>query len=538
MAVDKITRQWIRSRADELAVKAGCRFDLGKADRVRTFFTKFLRHSKGKFAGQPFELQDWQWREIVAPLFGWQRPDGTRRYRVLSCWVPKKQGKSTLAAAFVLYLLVADGEKGAEVYSAAADRGQASLIFREAANMVAQAPELAGHLQIVETTKRIVFARSRSYYEVLSKDSKKTGHGKNASATVIDEVHVVDREMWQTLRYGGAARTQPLFFEISTAGNDTQTIGYDRYTYARQVARGEIEDPDTLAVVYEADSADAWEDPEQWEKANPSLGVTVSLESFEADFREAKQSTPAIQNAFKQLRLNLWCETRSAWLAVEEWDACQGAIELDRLLQLPAYGGLDLSSRLDLTAWVLLFLDPETGEYWVRPRFWAPEKCDSRRQKANKALLQPWIAAGLVTATPGSWVDYDQVEREIQEDVARFDVRKVAFDPANAGQIAQHLSASGLEVVQFSQHARYTNEPMQEFERLVTARQIHHDGNGVLRWMLRNVIVHRDGRGLICPDKSKSQDKIDGITSSIMALALAMQAGGGDDWYKPGCLTE
>lgn len=534
---DKITRDWTRSRADKLAVKNGCWFDLAAGERVRTFFAKFLRHSKGKFAGQPFELQEWQWRKVIAPLFGWKRADGSRRYRALSLWVPKKNGKSCLASGFVLYLLVADGEQGAAVYSAAADRTQASLIFREAANMVAQSPDLQAYLQVVESTKRIACLRTRSVYEVLSKDAKKTGHGINSSGTVIDEMHCVDREMWNTLRYAGAARAQPLLIEISTAGNEIESIGYDRYKYARQVARGEIEDPELLAVVYEADSDDVWEDPQQWEKANPSLGTTITVESFEADYRSAKQGTAADQATFKQLRLNLWQESSSAWLAIEEWDACQGEIDEARLQTLPAYGGIDLSSRLDLTAWILLFWDAAAGKYWVRPRFWAPREADSRRQKANKALLRPWMDSGLITATEGSWVDYDQVEREIAVDVARFDVKKVAFDPANAGQIALHLKATGLDVVQFIQRATYTNEPMQEIERLITARKIGHDGNQVFRWMMKNVIVHRDGRNLICPDKSKSQDKIDGVTGLIMALAIAMLKPE-ESWYSPGCLTQ
>lgn len=515
---DSITRKWARSKADEVAVRDGCHFDLKAAERVREFFAKFLRHSKGTFAGKPFELQPWQWEEVVGPAYGWKRPDGTRRYRRVSVWISKKNGKSTLCSGVVLYGLVADGEPGAEVYGAAADRIQAGIIFEEVAAMVDQSPALASRLTVNRSLKRVTYDGRHSFYQVLSKESRKTGHGINASTCVKDEVHVVGRELYETLRYAGAARRQPLDFDISTAGNDKTSLGYERYCYAKQVLKGEIEDPELLPCVYEADANDAWEDPAQWKKANPSLGITISLDGFKADFREAKNGSPATQSNFKQLRLNLWQDAVSAWLPVEEWDACQGDITPEMLAFRPCWGGLDLASKMDLCAWLRLW-ELEDGRYACLARFWAPEEADARRARANLAKLKPWASAGHITLTPGNVTDYDVIEQEVLRDCEADGVREVAFDPWNATQLATHLQEAGVRVVEFPQTIRNFNEPMKELEKLVRSRRLVHDGNPVLRWMLKNVSARQDPSGNVRPDRASSSDKIDGVVALIMALA-------------------
>lgn len=529
---DRVTREWTRSKADEAAVDAGCTFDLQAAERVRKFFT-YLRHSKGDFAGKPFELLDWQWQDVIAPAYGWRRPDGTRRYRRVSVWVPKKNGKSTLCAGLVLYGLTGEGEPGAEVYGAAADRQQAGIIFEEVASMIDQSAPLKGRLDVNRTIKRVTFAPRHSFYQVLSKEARKTGHGVNSSMAVIDELHVVNRELYDTLRYAGAARRQPLQVEISTAGNDKTSLGYERYTYAKRLLKGEIEDPDLLPVVYEADDHDKWEDPAQWQKANPSLGVTISRDNFRADFREAKQGSPATQANFKQLRLNLWQDAISAWIPIEEWDACQGDITPEMLEGKPCWAGLDLASKMDVCAFVLLF-EVEPGTYAILPRFWAPEEADSRRQKANLALLKPWMNAGFIKATPGNVADYDQIEKDILDDWERYNIRTIAFDPWNATATSNHLQAAGVKMFDFQQSVKSYNEPMKELEKLILSRKLIHDGNLVLRWMAKNVSVKKDPSGNERPDRETSSDKIDGVCAAIMALAMATvnEDDGGESDYS------
>lgn len=527
---DSITRQWVRSKADESAVDAGCVFDLAAADRVRTFFAKFLRHSKGSFGGQPFELLGWQWDSLLGPLYGWKRRDGSRRYRRSSTWISKKNGKSTLCAGLILYSLVADNEPGSEVYGAAADRAQASIIFEEVAAMVGQSPALAGRLDVNRTIKRVTFAERASFYQVLSRDSRRSGHGINAHVCVIDELHVVDRRLYDTLRYSGAARRQPLLVEISTAGDDKTSLGYERYCYAKQVREGTIEDPELLVYIAEADQPDRWQEQEQWKRANPSLGVTISLDSFKADFTEAKNGTPAAQANFKQLRLNLWQDAISAWLPVEEWDACAADITPEMLDGAPCWAGLDLSSKMDLTALALVFA-LDDGRYALLCRLWAPEEADSARQKANKALLRPWMLSGHITGTEGNVMDYAAVQAQVLADNEQYAIREVAFDPWNAQATANSLTEQGVSMVEFPQTIKSYNEPMQEMERLIKSRLLVHDGSPVMRWMFKNVCVRKDPSGNVRPDKAKSADKIDGIAAAMMALGRALLANAGTSDY-------
>lgn len=537
---DPITAEWTRTDADRKAVEAGCYFDLQAAERVRAFLARFTRHSKGEFKGKSFELLPWQWREVIAPFFGWMRPDGTRRYRRFSVWVSKKNGKSTLCAALILYALLGDGEGGPEVYSAAADKNQASIIYREAASMVRQSSALAKHLDPIDTTKRIVRKDRSGFYEVLSKETKKTGHGINASAVILDEVHVVDRETYETLRYAGAARRQPIFGEISTAGNNRDSLGYERYTYAKRVRDGDIEDPELLAVIYEASGNDAWESPEEWQRANPSLGVTITHDSFKADFNEAKNGTAATQASFKQLRLNLWQDSVSPWFPVEEWMACEAPIAESELIGLPCWGGLDLSESMDLTACVWCFRLPDDKGYYFLPRFWCPEDADTRRQQANKALLRPWVQAKEIRIASGMYsrvINYDVVEADVLEDVDKFRPLQIAFDPWNATSVVGHLKSSGRfgddGLVKYPQQTQHYNGPMKEFERLIRARQVKHGGSPVMRFCVKNVMIYQDTNNNIRPHKGKSADRIDGATAAVMSLGLAMLSDAKSNWYDP-----
>lgn len=513
---------WVRSPADGLAVAEGCSFDLEAAERVRRFFRRFLRHSKGEWAGQPFELLDWQWRDVVAPLFGWRRPDGTRRYRRAGIWVPKKNGKSTLLSAIALYLLVADGEAGAEVYSAAADREQAAIVYREAAAMVRASPQLAGRVEILDTTKTLRFLERQAQYKALSAEAP-TKEGLNIHGLIFDELHAQrSRDLWDCLAYGGAARRQPLSVSISTAGYDRDSIGYEQYRYAQGVLEGTILDSAFFPFVAEASEADDWTDPAVWRKANPSFGITVKADQFEADFKEAKAS-PAKENAFRRYRLNQWTEQSTRWLALDRWDACAAPVDPEALRGQPCYAGLDLASTTDLASLVLVFPDGEGG-YDVLPYFWAPQEADRRRERANKARLDSWARQGLVTLTPGDVLDYDRIRARVNELAEIYPLREVAIDRWNATQLATQLQGDGLVVVAFGQGFASMSAPTKELEKLVLAGKVRHGGHPVLRWNASNVAVKQDAAGNLKPDKERSGDKIDGIVALVMALGRALVA--------------
>lgn len=521
---------WIRTEADARAVAVGYVFDCAAAERVRTFFRRFLRHSKGEWAGQSFELLDWQWEEIVAPLFGWLRPDGTRRYRRGYIEVPKKNGKSCLFSGLSLYLLLADGEPGAEIYSAAVDRDQASIVFLEAANMVEASPQLASRLQVVRSTKRIVDHRSRSLYKALSADVP-AKEGLNAHAILIDELHAQkSRDLWDALRYAGASRRQPLHLAITTAGYDRHSICWEQHEYALRVQDGTVQDLGFFGYIKAADPGDDWTDPEIWRKANPSFGMTLSAEQFAEDCQEAQQS-PAKENSFRRYRLNQWTEQDVRWLSMEKWDACDGKVE--NLDGRSCFAGLDLSSTTDLSALVLVFADADRFD--VLPFFWVPEEGARERERRDHVPYMQWIRQGYIEATPGDVVDFDVIRRRINELGQRFRIEQIALDRWNATQLATQLSGDGFEMVAFGQGYASMSAPTKKLDELVRAGKLNHGGHPVLRWMAGNVSLETDAADNWKPSKKKSIERIDGVVALIMALDQATTQDSG--WsFVPGTL--
>jgi phage terminase large subunit-like protein len=533
---DEDWSEWIRSDADQRAVDEGDVFDRAAAERVRTFFRQFLRHSKGAWAGQPFELLDWQWQDIVAPLFGWLRPDGTRRYRRGYIEVPKKNGKSALFSGLSLYLLLADREPGAEIYSAAVDRDQASIVFTESANMVESSPQLASRLQVVRSTKRIVDHRSRSFYKALSADVP-AKEGLNAHAVLIDELHAQrSRDLWDTLRYAGASRRQPLHLAITTAGYDRHSIGWEQHDYAQKVLEGTIEDLAFFPYVRAAEPEADWTDPDVWQAANPSFGITLDAGQFAEDCREAQES-PAKENSFRRYRLNQWTEQDVRWLSLEKWDACEAP--LPALEGRTCFAGLDLSSTTDVTALVLVFPAEDHSRYDVLPFFWVPEDGARQRERRDHVPYLPWIRQGLIEATPGEVIDYDVIRQRIQTLGKQYQIREIALDRWNATQLSTQLSGDGFEMVAFGQGYASMNAPTKKLEELVRSRRLQHDGHPVLRWMAGNVSLETDAADNWKPSKKKSIERIDGIVALIMALDRATTYTGEPHFwvFEPGSLA-
>jgi phage terminase large subunit-like protein len=519
-SVSELSRQWVRSRADELAIDAGCYFDLAAADRVRTFFAKFLRHSKGQFAGRPFELLDWQWSDFIGPLYGWRRADGTRRFRRGYCQIAKKNGKSTLCAGITIYSLVADHEPGAEIYSAAADRRQASIVFNEAATMVRSSPALAKRIKIRDSRKAMYFPDRASSYEALSADVA-TKEGLNAHAIIIDELHAhKTRNLYDALRYAGASRRQPLAIAITTAGYDKESVCYEQYRYAKRVLEGKVKtDYGYFALIYEAGQDDDWRQESTWEKANPSYGATVNKEDFAAAAREADEN-PALENAFRRYRLNQWTEQETRWISVERWDKCKEKTDWSKLAGEECFAALDLASVSDINAFALWFPKPQKLKLY----FWVPEATIKRRRKEGKTKIGQWCREGHIKVTKGNVTDYDIIRDDINTIGNVYDLHEIAIDRWNALQIANQLEGDGFKIVLFGQGFHSMSAPTKEFDRRISSRQLKHDGNPVLRWMVRNVTVETDSAENYKPSKKKSSEKIDGVTAAIMAIGRGMAA--------------
>lgn len=514
---------WVQGPADRHALAEGCYFDLKAAERVRQFFARFLIHTTGQHKGKAFELLDWQWRRVVGPLAGWKKADGTRRHRRGYLSTPKKNGKTTLLSGLALYLMLADGEAGAEVYSAASDREQASLIFREAAKMVEVSSELTRVATVKDSTKTIV-GPGRSFYRALSADARRQ-EGKNASAILFDELHAQpDRSLWDSLRYAGSARRQPLVLAITTAGNaaDETSICLEQYQYAKRVISGEIADPSFFACIFEADAGDDWQDEATWYKANPSLGITISVDDFRADALEAKES-PAKLNSFLRYRLNRWVQTADAWLNIDTWDAGGADIDPQALEGRPCYAGLDLSATDDTTALVLLFPEAD-GSATVLPWFYLPREGIDALERKHRVPYRAWSRAGHLTLTSGNVVDYAEIRQHLGELRKRYRITQLAIDRKFQGQgLESDLIADGFDVVPAGQGWISQDLPAKELERLLKAGKLAHGGHPVLRWHASNAVVDIDKAGNYSLNKKRSRSKIDGIAATLMALLLHMK---------------
>lgn len=481
------------------------------------FIERRLVHTKGKWAGSPFILAEWQRERIIRPLFGTLREDGTRQYRTCYVEIPRKNGKSELAAAIALKLLFADGEPGAEIYGAAADKDQASIVFDVARRMVELNPVLQKRARLYRN-KVIHIPATGSIYKVLSADAF-TKHGLNAHGIIFDELHAQpNRELWDVLTTSTGARTQPLVFAVTTAGYDIHSICGELHDYACKVLAGVIEDPTFLAVIYGAAESADWRDEQTWRAANPALGDFRSLDEMRELFHRA-QHTPALQNTFRRLYLNQWVKQETRWLELAAWDATAGLLKEDELAGRECYAGLDLASTTDIAALVLVF--PVDGQYRVLPFFWVPKDNIRERTRRDRVPYEEWVRRGLIYMTEGNVIDYTAIRLKVRELAGRFRIRELAYDRWGATQLIQEFQEDGLTAVPVGQGFASMSAPTKELLNLVLSKRLIHGGNAVLRWMADNMVVKTDPAGNIKPDKSKSTEKIDGMVALIMALDRA-----------------
>ena len=499
-------------------------YDKQTADHAVAFI-ECLSHTKGTWAGKPFLLIDWQ-EQIIRDVFGTLKPNGYRQFNTAYIEIPKKNGKSELAAAIALLLTCGDNEERAEVYGCAADRQQASIVFEVAKDMVTMCPALAKRVKILASQKRIVYLPTGSYYQVLSADVANK-HGFNTHGVIFDELHTQpNRRLFDVMTKGsGDARMQPLYFLITTAGDNTNSICWEVHSKAKDILDGRKTDPTFYPVIYGTEENDSWTDPKVWKKANPSLGITVGIDKVKTACESAQQN-PAEENAFRQLRLNQWVKQSIRWMPMDAWDKCAFAVDPKVLEGRVCYGGLDLSSSTDITAFVLVFppLDDD-DKYFILPFFWIPEDNIDLRVRRDHVNYDLWKKQGFLLTTEGNVVHYGFIETFIEQLGMKYNIREIAFDRWGAVQMVQNLEGMGFTVVPFGQGFKDMSPPTKELMKLTLEQRISHGGQLVLRWMMDNIYIRTDPAGNIKPDKEKSTEKIDGAVATIMALDRALRCG-------------
>lgn len=451
-----------------------------------------------------------------------------------------KTHNSELAAAIALYLLYADNEPSAEVYGAACDRNQASIVFDVARQMVEMSPALMRRSKIRTAGKRIINYRNAGFYQVLSAETG-TKHGLNVSGLVFDEIHAQpNRKLYDVLTKGsGDAREQPLFFIITTAGNDKNSICYELHTKALDLMAGRKKDSTFYPVVYGLEHEEDWKDEANWYKANPSLGHTIQIDRVREAYRNAVEN-PAEENVFKQLRLNIWTSASIRWIPEQVYDKGNLPMDRDALRGRLCYGGLDLSSTSDITALVLAF-PPRTEEekYILLPFFWLPEDTLELRCRRDHVLYDVWQKQGFIQTTEGNVIHYGFIEKFIERLGETYHIREIAYDRWNATQMVQNLEDMGFTMVPFGQGFKDMSPPSKELFKLLMEGNIIYGGNPVLKWMAGNVVMRQDPAGNIKPDKEKSVEKIDGIVASIMALdrCIRNRTGSGSVYDERGVIS-
>jgi phage terminase large subunit-like protein len=499
--------------------KRGLRWDLAKALRAIEFFPAVLKHYKGEFAGEPFVLADWE-QFIVGSAFGWvHATTGYRRFRVVYIELPRKNGKTALAAGICLILLVFDGEEGAEVYAAATKRDQARLVWGDAAKFVRKSSALTRRINVYRHS--MIVPMTNSVFLPLSADDK-TMDGLNPHGVVIDELHAhPNRAIVDVLETAQGARRQPLQVEITTAGKDVESVCYEHHDYALKVLDGTFDDDALFAFIAAADKGDDWKSEETWRKANPNLGVSKNLDYMRSQMRSAVNQ-PAKQREFKRLHLNIWTEEAGGALVMDKWNACDGPVDDELLVGRECFVGVDLSSTTDVTAAVELFPPTLADPFFrIRPNFWVPQaKVDAAAagELGDRVPYHLWLETGLIRATEGDVVDYDAMLALLLARREQVKIREIGFDPWNATQLANNLQAEGFACVEVRQGYKTMSEPTKFLQELILKRKLAHGGNRVLRWMASNLSVVTDDAENQKPSKRISRQRIDGIVALIIAL--------------------
>jgi phage terminase large subunit-like protein len=540
---------WAISAWDRAASVEGSWFDERKADLVVNRWPKIFRLTNDRFKGAPFWLVLWQ-DITVRLLVGWKKPidvidpwthkpaiEHVRVFRRLDLWIPRKNGKSEFLAALAVLFFVLEKLPGAEGYVFARNEDQGRVPFEKMKDIIRQANGLLedekGNVRIAIFDKSIYLSETSSSCQLLtgSPDGK---HGRSATVTVGDEIHEwKTRELADTLRQSSGARLQPIELYASTAGRKQDRTGYEWYEESCEIMRGEADDTTTLVVHFGLEEEDDWTDEAVWRKANPSLGLTPTMDFLRTEFKKAK-GKPAQEARFRCYHLNQWVDMISGWLPRSKWAACtDGATSWKDLRKThagrKAYLSCDVSSTRDITALVITLPPDDDYERWVFiPIFWVPEATlDERSQNDKRVNWHAWVRDGALYTTPGDSVDQSFVQKAIEVACEEFDVQAWGFDPWNARKLQQDLQRDGMNEelqIEMRQGHQTLGAPTKEFERLVFAEKIEHGGHPVLAWMAAHCCVRFDVNLNYVPDKKNSSDKIDGIAAAVMGVGLALAA--------------
>ena len=497
-------------------------FDQDAAERACEFI-ELLPHTKGKWAkrGELIHLEAWECF-ILACVYGWKRrKNGMRRFRELYAELPRKNGKSQFGAGIGLYMLIADDEAGAEVYSGATTEKQAWEVFGPARQMIEHTPGLRNAAGIEVWAKSLARPLDGSKMEPII---GKPGDGASPSCALIDEFHEHDTpDMLDTMQTGMGAREQPLIVIITTAGYNLAGPCYDKHLEVAKVLDGLQENDDLFGIIYTIDDGDDWADPRVLAKANPNFGVSVDGDFLAAQQRSAMLN-PVEQNRFKTKHLNVWCSARNAWMNMQQWAMCaEQGLSIDEFAGQECWVILDLASKNDICACVQLFKREMNGQdhYYAFGRYYLPEDA-IEENKTNQAVYRKWVIQGFLRATDGAEIDFDIIREDVRADSSRFRVAEVVYDPWRATQLAHQLAKDGATVVEYRQTVQNMSPPMKEVMAAVKSSRFHHDGNPVLAWMMSNVVAKEDAKENIYPRKDKPEQKIDGPVAIIMGVGRAM----------------
>lgn len=519
--------KWVKLAADrqlaDLKTYAGSRspyvFDENEANRVCKFI-ELLTHTKGELAGTRIHLEPWQ-VFILTTVFGWlRRADGGRRYRRAYVEVSRGNGKSTLCSGIGLYCLLADREGGAEVYSFATTRDQAKIVFGDAKVMAERNAPLRNKFGLQVLANALYVPTSNSTFQAKSAEGS-TLDGLNTHLAIIDELHAhKTRAVYDVVETSTGKRKNSLMFVITTAGFDTSGICYEVRTMVTKVLEKSVVDETQFGIIYGLDEGDDWTTVEALEKANPNWGISVRPEIITSLMKKAI-ALPSAVNNFKTKHLNIWCSASSAWMDMQAWEA--GEINVDRsdFEGQPCYIGLDVGAKNDVTAKVLLF--PVGKSFVVFADFYLPE---AAVEKSTNSQYRGWVEEGWITQSGGAMTDLARIEEDIRDDLSRFDVKGIAYDPWNALQLATNLGNDGAPMVEYRNTVQNFSDPMKSLEALVQDKRVNHDGNPVLRWMMENVVAKLDAKDNIFPRKERYENKIDGVVALIMALGIATSGEG------------
>lgn len=500
----------------ETGIDRGLYFDREAAGKALRWF-EFLKHSKGKqFIGKPFILSGWQ-AFIIWSLFGWMRSDGTRRFRKAYISVARKNGKTTLAAGIALYMMKADGEPRAEIYSAATKYAQAKICFDEAKNMIKISPGFDSYFTVYAHS--IFDELTGSFFQPLSSDKKQDGYSPHFG--LIDEYHAhPDDEIVNNIQSGMGSRTQPILMMITTAGFEKYNACYDEEQICKKILQGILEQDDKFALIFSLDEGDDWEDPKYWRKANPNMDISLNSSFLQDEYKNAVNNSRKIVN-FQTKNLNMWVDSSISWIRHKDWMACNFGYHPEKLEGKSCFGGLDLAAYEDFNCLSLTFDNDETGMVDVILYSWIPE--DKTKETRDQVDYRNWIKKGWIITTEGNVIDIEQQVLDILAICKKFDVKSIAFDPHRAYHgVVQALQKEGIQMSEFRQRTVEMDAPTRELEKLVLSRKLNHGGNPVLAWMISNVEIMEDSSGNIKASKGKSRGKIDGVVATIMSLGERM----------------